>query len=262
MRRLDGLGFGDGATPGGRRSLAPLVVLPLGLPLALAAWAAVAARIDDRAIVPAPLAVAASAGAHADQLLYHGAATLQAVLLGFALGFGLALLLGFGISRSRLAERALMPYLVASQAVPVIAIAPLLMLALPDLALKVTVAALTVFFPMLINTVVGLKSVTTEQHDLMRLMSASRWQRLRFLELPAALPVLLAGLRVGITLSVIGAVVGEFVQPRRGLGVLILQSRGVYNQALTFAALLGLITLALALYGCAALLERLLLEGR
>ena len=262
MRQPEDQRVSGGAANGGRRSLAPLIALPLGLLVLLALWSVAAGRIADRAIVPSPLAVAASALQHADQLVYHGAATLQAVLLGFALGFGMALLLGFGISRSRLAERALMPYLVASQAVPVIAVAPLLMLALPDLALKVTVAALTVFFPMLINTVVGLKSVTTEQDDLMRLMSASRWQRLRFLELPAALPVLLAGLRVGVTLSVIGAVVGEFVQPRRGLGVLILQSRGVYNQALTFAALLGLITLALALYGCAALLERSLLEGR
>jgi len=120
---------------------------------------------------------------------------------------------------------------------------------------KVLICALIVFFPVLVNTIVGLRSVPEELHDLMRSLRATRWQTARHLEIPAALPVLLGGLRVGATLSVIGAVVGEFAGSDRGLGFLINVGRGQYDTALVFVAVFSLIVLALSLYGIVVWVE-------
>jgi NitT/TauT family transport system permease protein len=124
---------------------------------------------------------------------------------------------------------------------------------------KVLICALIVFFPVLINTVVGVRSVPADLRDLLRSLRATRWQTLRLLEAPAALPVFLGGLRVGATLAVIGAVVGEFVGAKSGLGFLINVGRGLYDTALVFVAVFTLVALALALYGLVAWLESRLL---
>lgn len=193
-------------------------------------------------------------------LLYHSWITLQEVLAGLALGVGIATILGYAIAHSPRLERLLSPYIVASQAVPVVAIAPLLVIWFkPGLLSKVLTAALIVFFPVLVNTVVGLRSISSDFYDLMRTLRASRWQTLRLLEVPAALPVFLGGLRIGATLAVIGAVVGEFVGADRGLGFLINLGRGLYDTALVFVAVFTLVLLALALYGLVILLEARLL---
>ena len=156
-----------------------------------------------------------------------------------------------------LLEKVLSPYLVASQAVPIVAIAPLLVIWFgPGMFSKVLICALIVFFPVLVNTMVGLRAVPDNLRDLMRSLRATRWQTLRHLEIPAALPVLLGGLRIGATLSVIGAVVGEFVGADRGLGFLINVGRGQYDTALVFVAVFTLIVMALALYGLVMLAER------
>ncbi len=160
-------------------------------------------------------------------------------------------------------ERLLSPYVVASQSVPVVAIAPLLVIWFgPGLLSKVLICALIVFFPVLVNTIVGLRSVPEDLGDLMRSLQASRWQTFRLLEVPAALPVFLGGLRIGATLSVIGAVVGEFVGADRGLGFMINRARGQYDTALVFVAVLALVLVALSLYGVVVLLERRLLSWR
>jgi NitT/TauT family transport system permease protein len=122
------------------------------------------------------------------------------------------------------------------------------------------ICALIVFFPVLVNTVVGLRAVPQNLRDLMRSLHATPLQMLRHLEIPAALPVLLGGLRIGATLSVIGAVVGEFVGSDRGLGFLVNVGRGRYDTALVFVAILTLILLALILYGAVVLVERRLLN--
>jgi NitT/TauT family transport system permease protein len=114
----------------------------------------------------------------------------------------------------------------------------------------------------LINTVVGLRSVDRDLRDLMRVLQASRWQVFTMLELPAALPVLLGGLKVGVTLSVIGAVVGEFVGADRGLGFLVNLGQGLLDTPLMFVAVLTLVTVALVLYGIVSGLESLLLRWR
>lgn len=190
-------------------------------------------------------------------LITHAAVTLYEVLLGLLAGSLLASVLGYTLSKSHLLEKVLSPYLVASQAIPTVAIAPLLVIWFgPGIFSKVLVCTLTVFFPILVNTMIGFREVPANLYDLMRSLGADHSQRLRFLEIPSALPVLFGGLRIGATLSVIGAVVGEFVGSDRGLGFLINVGRGQYDTALVFVSIISLVFMALSLYGLAMLAER------
>jgi len=194
-------------------------------------------------------------------LARNTAVTLGEVLAGLVLGVSVATVLGYLLARSLKLERLLSPYIVASQSIPIVAIAPLLVIWFgPGLFSKILVCALIVFFPVLVNTVVGVRSVPEDLRDLMRSLQATRWQTLRFLELPAALPVFLGGLRIGATLSVIGAVVGEFVGAKSGLGFLVNVGRGIYDTSLVFVAVFTLIALALILYGSVSLVEKHLLK--
>lgn len=193
-------------------------------------------------------------------LQLHTLVTLQEVLLGLFFGSVFATVLGYLIAKSVVLEKLLSPYLVASQAIPIVAIAPLLVIWFgPGMFSKVLICALIVFFPVLVNTVVGVRAVPKALHDLMGSLRATRWQTLRLLEIPSALPVFLGGLRIGATLSVIGAVVGELVGADRGLGFLINVGRGQFDTALVFVAIFALVGLALALYGTVAFIERRLL---
>lgn len=194
-------------------------------------------------------------------LLRHTAVTLSEVLSGLAVGVCAATLLGYGLAKSHTLERLLTPYVVASQAIPVAAIAPLLVIWFgPGMFSKVLICALIVFFPVLINTVVGLRAVPHELRELMRSLQATRWQTLTRLEMPAALPVFLGGLRIGATLSVIGAVVGELVGSNAGLGFLVNVGRGLYDTALVFVAVFSLVALALGMYAVVVIIESLLLK--
>lgn len=216
-------------------------------------------------ILPSPGAVATRLGSLlADgSLWFHTGVTLREVLAGLGLGALAATLLGYGLAHSPLAERLLAPFIVASQSVPTVAIAPLLVIWFgTGLLSKVLVCALIVFFPILVNTVVGLRSVERNLRDLMRTLEASRWQTVWLLEVPAALPVFLGGLKVGATLAVIGAVVGEFVASDRGLGYLLKQGQQLYDTPLIFVGIGTLVVLAQSLYGLVALAERSLLRWR
>ena len=194
-------------------------------------------------------------------LLRHSLVTLWEVLLGLVLGVSVAAGLGYALAKFDWLERLLSPYIVASQSVPVVAIAPLLVIWFgAGLLSKVLIAALIVFFPVLINTIVGLRSVPVGLRDLMRSLQATPWETFRLLEVPAALPIFLGGLRVGATLAVIGAVVGEFVGADRGLGFLVNLGRGLYDTALVFVAVFTLVTLAMLLYGAVVLIENRLLS--
>jgi len=194
-------------------------------------------------------------------LLRNAGYTLLEVLLGLTAGTLLATILGYLLARSHLMERLLSPFLVASQAIPIVAIAPLLVIWFgPGIFSKILICALIVFFPVLVNTVVGLRAVPESLKDVMKSMQATRIQILRYLEIPAALPVFLGGLRIGATLSVIGAVVGEFVGANQGLGFLINVARGQYDTALVFSAVFTLVILALVLYGLVVLMEMIFLK--
>ena len=193
-------------------------------------------------------------------LIYHTFITLQEVVSGLLLGLTTAIITGYLLAKSPLVEQVLSPYIVASQSIPIVAIAPLLVIWLgPGIFSKVLTSALIVFFPVLVNTIVGLRSVPAELYDLMKSLQATTVQRITKLEIPAALPVFLGGLRIGATLAVIGAVVGEFVGADKGLGFLVNVGRGLYDTALVFVAVFTLVFLALALYGSVVFLESRLL---
>lgn len=214
-------------------------------------------------ILPAPEVVAQRfVSAWADGTIApHALATIQEIVIGFVVGAGLAVVVGYLLARSALAERLLSPYLVAAQATPILALAPLLVLWLgTGLAPKVVICALIVFFPVAVSTMVGIRSVDRRLLELGRSMRASRWQVFRFLELPAALPQILGGMRVGATLAVIGAIVGEWAGADKGLGVLINLARGsLFDFPLMYATLLTIALIAIVLYLLVLLAERVLI---
>jgi NitT/TauT family transport system permease protein len=255
------LAAGNGAAP---RTRLDLLMVPVVLALFVGLWQIVIWLGRYPAfILPSPADVAAAFGrALADGTLWrHAQVTLSEVFAGLGIGLVTATALGYTLAKSPRLERLLAPYLVASQSVPVVAIAPLLIIWFGSGRLsKVLVCALIVFFPVLVNTIVGIRSVGENLHDLMRSLGASRWQTFRMLEVPAALPVLLGGLKIGVTLATVGAVVGEFVGADQGLGFLINQARGLFNTSLVFVAILALIAIAVTLYAAVLLLEVRLLR--
>jgi NitT/TauT family transport system permease protein len=190
----------------------------------------------------------------------HAAVTLTEIGLGFALGASLALGFGYLLARSVPAERLLSPYIVAAQATPVLVLAPLFALWMgTGLLPKVVICALIVFFPIAVSTMVGIRTVDRRLLELGRSLRATRGQVLLHLELPAALPQILGGMRVGVTLAVIGAIVGEWAGADKGLGVLINLARGsLFDYPLMFATLMTIALIAVALYLLVLLVERAL----
>ena len=198
------------------------------------------------------------------RLVRHTLVTLSEVVPGLTLGVMVALPLAYLLTKSPLAERLISPYLIASQAIPVIAIAPLLTIWVQSWYWsRVLVAALTVFFPILISSIAGLRAVPREFYDLMHSLRATKLQIFRKMEMPAALPTVMAGLKVGATLAVIGAIVGEFVQPKsQGLGYLLVTARYQFRTDEVFVVLFTLSAMALSLYALVFLAERRLLGWR
>ena len=243
-----------------------ILLVPVALTLFVILWEGIIWLGNYPAfILPSPAKVFTTFGRTvADGTLWrHAQVTLSEVLIGLALGLITATILGYFLAKKHVIERLLAPYIVASQSVPVVAIAPLLVIWFGSGRLsKVLICALIVFFPVLINTIVGVRSVDEDLRDLMRSLRASKWQTFYMLDAPAALPILFGGLKIGVTLSVIGAVVGEFVGADRGLGFLINQARGLFNTPLVFVAIFTLVAIALILYGLVTLLEVWLLRWR
>jgi NitT/TauT family transport system permease protein len=194
----------------------------------------------------------------------HLLATLVEIMLGFMLGAGTALVVGYSLARIRIVERIVSPYLVAAQAMPILALAPLIALWFgPGLLGKVIICALIVFFPVAIATMVGIRSVDDRLLELGRSLRATRRQVLLTLEIPAALPSILGGIRVGVTLAVVGAIVGEWAGAERGLGVLINLARGsLFDIPLMFATLLMIAMVGIVLYLVVVLVERRLVGAR
>lgn len=232
----------------------------LVLAASVAVWDALVRWQDLPAfILPAPAVVAQKfATALADgTLVRHTQVTLIEVAVGLAVGLSAAFGLGYVLGKNQSLEHIAAPYIVASQSVPIVAIAPLLIIWLGSgLWSKIIVTALISFFPMLVSTIVGIRSVDPDLHDLMRSLRASRSQLFWKLELPAALPVLFGGLKLSVTLAVVGAVVGEFVGADAGLGFLINLGRGILDTPLMFVAVIALVLIAQALYFGVALLEK------
>jgi NitT/TauT family transport system permease protein len=168
--------------------------------------------------------------------LMHTLATLQEILAGYVLGSILGIGLGILISQYRVLDALLYPYVVALNALPKVAIAPLLVVWFGHgFTSKILVAALVAFFPLLVNVTVGLKSAETEQLELMRSLTATRWQVFTKLKFLNALPHIFAGLEIAIVLAVVGAIVGEFVGAQKGIGYFIQLSIALVDPAGMFA---------------------------
>lgn len=187
----------------------------------------------------------------------HLIATLLAAVLGFAVGATLAIATGIAFGKSHVVERVLSPYLVAAQAIPILALAPLLDIWFGGgLGARVAICALIVFFPIAIATMVGIRSTDPQLDEMFRSLGATPAQRTRLLEIPSALPVIFGGLRVGVTLAVIGAVVAEWAGAGVGLGVLInIANQGLFDTPLMFVALAALAIMGLVFYGLVVLVE-------
>jgi NitT/TauT family transport system permease protein len=212
-------------------------------------------------ILPAPEVVfERGVRAIASGLLWtHASLTLLEIVLGFAVGAGAALVTGIALGKSVVIERVLSPYIVAAQAVPILALAPLLDIWFGGGFLaRVVVCALIVFFPIAIATMVGIRSADPLLDEMLRSLGARSAQRTRLLEIPSALPVIFGGLRVGVTLAVIGAVVAEWASAgSTGLGVLInIANQGLFDTPLMFVALATLAVLGLTFYGLVVIVER------
>jgi NitT/TauT family transport system permease protein len=194
----------------------------------------------------------------------HFATTMVEIALGLVVGVALALVAGYGLARSVLFERLASPYLVAAQAIPILALAPLLVLWFGNgLASKVVICAVIVFFPVAIATMVGIRSVDARLIELGRSLRATDRQILTSIEIPGALPSIFGGLRVGVTLAVVGAVVGEWAGASRGLAVLLNLARGsLFDIPLMFATLLTIALVGVALYLVVVVLERRLVGAR
>ena len=194
----------------------------------------------------------------------HAVRTLGEVLAGFGVGAWSAIVVGYLLARQPLVERLISPYLVAAQATPILAIAPLLALWFgPGITAKIVICALIVFFPVAIATMVGIRAVDARLLELAHSLRATRAQIVRTLEIPAALPSIFGGLRVGVTLAVVGAIVGEWAGADRGLGLLVNIARGsLFDIPLLFATLLTIALLGIALYAMVVLAERLLVRPR
>ena len=243
-----------------KRFVAPLVLLLV----LLALWEGSVRLFDlPHYILPPPSRIATAFVSHFSSLFHHAAVTLAEIVLGLFLGglggFGLAL----AVFYSPVLERALYPLIIASQMIPVFAIAPLLIVWMGyGLWPKATVAALIGFFPVVVNASDGLRAPNEESVELFRSLGATRWQLLLKLRLPASLPTLFAGLKVAVTLSVVGATIGEWVGARQGLGYLMLQSNALLRVDLVFAAILMLSALGLLLFGALRIIERRALRWR
>ena len=237
----------------------------LSLAAFLAVWALVVAVGGyPEYILPAPGIVAERAvRAIGSGILWeHTAVTLLEIVLGFAAGASTAILTGIALGKSVLVERVLSPYIVAAQAVPILALAPLLDIWFGGgLLARVVICALIVFFPIAIATMVGVRSTDPQLAEMLHSLGAGPAQRTRLLEIPSALPVIFGGLRVGVTLAVIGAVVAEWAGASTGLGVLInIANQGLFDTPLMFVALAALAIIGLVFYGLVVFVERRLIS--
>lgn len=225
-------------------------------------WELVASTMSEL-VLPAPSVVLTVLwdGLVSGYFLPHIYRTASEVVLGLLIGTLLGMLAGIVMGEIEILRRILLPYVIASQAVPKLALAPLFILWFGfGMTSKVVITALICFFPLMENTITSIQQTDSNKKDLFRVLNATRWQTLIHLKLPAGLPGILAGFRVAVILAVVGAVVGEFIGGSEGLGAMIIASQGMMDTPLMFAVLILLTALGMVLYEAVRLLERWLLK--
>ena len=238
----------------------PLAALVVGIVL----WELVVKVMGIQTyILPAPSLVLWELVDQFGNIMEHSLVTGWEILLGFVLSIIVGIPLGLAIYYSKFLERIFYPFLVASQTIPKIAIAPLLVIWFGfGLLPKIIVSFLIAFFPIVINTVVGLKATQPEMIYLVRSMGANRWQTFFKISLPNALPNIFAGLKVAVTLAVVGAVVGEFIASDEGLGYLLVVANGYLDTPLMFAGIIALSLQGILFCFVVEILERIFVPWR
>lgn len=243
-----------------RRWLPPILIVAvlLGLWQLAASLDVIANALNiEPFLVPSPSEIAQSLLADRSLLLDNGWVTLQEVLAGFALSVLAGVGFAVALHLSPTLRRAFYPLLVASQTVPIVVIAPILVVWLGfGIGPKLAIIALICFFPITVNTLDGLRSVDPDLTKMMRTLDASRWQTFRRVEGPTALPYFFSGAKIAVAVAVIGAVFGEWAGSSSGLGHLIQQASAQLQTARTFAAVVVLSALAIVLFGLLAVIER------
>ncbi len=232
------------------QSAAESLAAPVITLLVLLAWqfGAPAIGLSDF-VLPTPWQIVKRIGVDYRLLLANSFVTLLEMLAGFLIAAVTGILTALAIFYSRIVERAVYPLLVALQTIPKVALAPLLVLYLGyDFAPKCFLAFLLAYFPIVISTVVGLQALDKSMVNLVRSMGANEWQTFVKIRLPAALPNVFGGLKVGVSLAVIGAVIGEYVAAERGLGYLQLQASSQFDTTLSFAAVVLIALLGVVLF--------------
>ncbi len=241
------------------------LVLPMFILLAvLGIWeAGVYIRNTPHFILPPPSKIVVTLFEERGQLMKHSFVTFQEMVLGFALAISIGVPLAILMFEFPILEKAFYPYVIGSQTVPVFAIAPLLVGWFKfGIASKVVMAAIIVFFAIVLNTLDGLKSTDPDTVNLFRILRASRWQILWKVRIPSALPFIFSGAKIGISISTIGAVIGEWAGASAGLGYLMLYANAQLRISLVFAAILCLTVLGLGLFAIMTLLERFVMPWR
>jgi NitT/TauT family transport system permease protein len=243
-------------------SLARLASVAVLLALVLA-WEVLSRTTQLSSLVfPAPLMVmdALWTGLHTGYFYPHIARTVSELLLGLALGCSIGFAFGVALGEFDFLRRVLHPYLVASQVIPKLALAPLFILWFGfGMTSTVVITALICFFPLMENTITSMAQIDPQKKELFQVLGASRLQILLRLKLPAGMASILAGFRVAVVLALVGAVVGEFIGGSKGLGALIIASQGMMDTALMFSVLIIITVLGLLMYQMALGVERLLL---
>ena len=210
--------------------------------------------------LPAPSAIAVELAESRALLWDNTLVTLKEVAFGFLAALAAGVILAALIAYSKILESSIYPIVIASQTVPIITIAPLLLIWVGyGIEPKIIVVALISFYPIAVNTVDGLKSVDPDMVNMMRTLGASRWQIFSKLQVPTSLPFMFSGIKIGISVSVIAAVIAEWVGGSAGLGYLITYSQPLFLTARVFAAIVVLSCMGMSLFALASLVERLML---
>jgi NitT/TauT family transport system ATP-binding protein len=242
------------------------LLIPAGIAIVLFVWSLVSKLSGlPEYILPLPGTVFGRFSSALNEGLVHRNMLVTAFesLSGFFIGSITAFIIGYALAKSKTVERIMSPYIVAMQAIPIVALAPLLIIWFGfGINTKILIAALIIFFPILINSIVGIRSADTEIMELLTSLDAGPFKTFFKFELPSALPVIFGGLKVGITYSVIGAVVGEFLGASSGLGALVNMARASFDTALVFVAIILLGVLGIFFYLIMSLLEYLLIGRR
>ncbi|MEF3695432.1 MAG: ABC transporter permease [Candidatus Cloacimonadota bacterium] len=230
--------------------------------LIILAWHGVSSSHSlDHWILPSPLKVLSAFFEAGDLLWYHFKFTLQATVYGLTISIVLGLATAVLMDSIKVFQKALYPYLIASQTIPIIAVAPLLIIWFGyGLASKVFTVVLICFFPIAFNFWIGLGSVSIDQIRLIRSMGAGRWQTFRYLKLPASLPSLFTGLKLSATYSVMGAIIGEWLGGVGGLGIYMTRAGKSYLTHHVYAIVIVIVMLSLALFLIVSLFERILVK--